>query len=279
MKISLEHFSYAYQKKLILNDVNLGMESGSLTVITGLSGCGKTTLCRAICGLVPHYFGGRAAGQIYLGQQSIMTGSLAEISPRVAIVLEDYESQLFSVTVQDEVAYNLNCQPSERPIVIEKYLDLVGLQGLSKREVSSLSGGQKQRLAIAGALVKKPELLVLDEPAAALDPAGTTQLYELLGKLRQQGLTIVVSEQDPRELMLLADQVVFLESGGVAFCGTPEEVARSLEAQEKYRQFLPDLWKLRLLIGDESLPYWENEAAAQKFFTGYLASCEVEQSA
>lgn len=279
MKIVLEHFSYAYQQELVLRDINLTLESGSLTVITGLSGCGKSTLCRSLCGLVPHYFGGRAAGQIYLGAQSVLTSSLAEISPQVAIVLEDYESQLFSVTVQEELAYNLACLPSERDAAIAEYLALVGLQGLAAREVSSLSGGQKQRLAIAGALVKKPQIIVLDEPAASLDPVGTTQLYQLVSKLCKQGLTVIVSEQDPRELMLLADKMVVLEAGKVAFCGKPELVAPLLEQQAQYRQFLPDLWKLRLLIAGDTLPYWKNQAEAQRFLLQYLTAGKVEQSA
>ncbi len=279
MKIKLEHFSYGYKQELVLRDINLTLESGSLTVITGLSGCGKSTLCRALCGLVPHYFGGRAAGQIYLGAESMLTSTLAAISPKVAIVLEDYESQLFSVTVQEELAYSLAGSPFEREAAIKEYLALVGLQGLATREVSSLSGGQKQRLAIAGALVKKPQIIVLDEPAASLDPVGTTQLYELVSKLCKQGLTVIVSEQDPRELMLLADQIVVLEAGSVALCGNPELVAPLLEQQDKYRQFLPDLWKLRLLIAGDSLPYWRNQAEAQQFLSGYLTSGKVEQSA
>jgi len=279
MNIELTHFSYGYKNKLGLRDINLTLESGSLTVITGLSGCGKSTLCRSLCGLVPHFFGGRAAGEIYLGSTSVLTSTLAEISPQVAIVLEDYESQLFSVTVQEELAYNLDCSPLEREATINQYLTLVGLQGLASREVSSLSGGQKQRLAIAGALVKKPQLIILDEPAASLDPAGTTQLYELVGKLCKQGLTVVVSEQDPRELMLLADQVVVLEDGAVAFCGQPELVAAELEKQDQYRQFLPDIWKLRLLIGGDSLPYWKTVGEAQRFLAEYLMAGKVEQSA
>jgi energy-coupling factor transport system ATP-binding protein len=279
MKITLEHFSYAYKQELVLQDINFTLESGSLTVVTGLSGCGKSTLCRALCGLVPHYFGGRAAGQIYLGQQSVLTSSLAELSPQVAIVLEDYESQLFSVTVQEELAYNLTCLPNERDAVIAECLALVGLQGLAAREVASLSGGQKQRLAIAGALIKKPQVLVLDEPVASLDPVGTTQLYELVSKLGKGGLTVVVSEQDPRELMLLADQMIVLEAGEVAFGGKPELVAPLLEQQDKYRHFLPDLWKLRLFIAAESLPYWKNQTEAQRFLSQYLTVRKVEQSA
>ncbi len=279
MKIELEHFSYAYQQQVILNDISLTMEPGSLTVITGFSGCGKTTLCRALCGLVPHYFGGRAAGQIYLGKTNVLTSSLAAISPQVAIVLEDYESQLFSVTVQEELAYSLVCPPFERDAVIEECLTMVGLSGLASREVSSLSGGQKQRLAIAGALIKKPRLIVLDEPAAALDPAGTTELYALLRQLCAQGLTVVVAEQDPRELMLMADQMVFLEQGRIIFGGVPAVVAPFLEQQERYQQFLPDLWKLRLLLGDSTLPYWQCESAARKFLIHYLTAGGVEQSA
>ncbi len=279
MKIVSEHFSYGYKQELVLRDINFTLESGSLTVITGLSGCGKSTLCRALCGLVPHYFGGRAAGQIYLGQQSVLTSTLAELSPQVAIVLEDYESQLFSVTVQEELAYNLACLPNERDAAIAECLALVGLQGLAAREVAGLSGGQKQRLAIAGALIKRPQVIVLDEPAASLDPVGTTQLYELVSKLCKQGITVVVSEQDPRELMLLADQMIVLEAGEVAFYGKPELVAPLLERQDKYRRFLPDLWKLRLLITGASLPYWKNQAEAQQFLSRYLTVKKVEQSA
>lgn len=277
--IRLDHFSYSYQQKVVLKNIDVTLPTKSLTVVTGLSGSGKSTLCRALCGLVPHFFGGRAAGEIYLDKLPILTSKLSDIAAQVAIVLEDYESQLFSLTVGEEMTYSLALPPDEAKKRAERELTAVGLEGFFDREIASLSGGQKQRVAIAAALIREPNFIVFDEPAAALDPAGKVQLYALLNKLANSGLTVVVAEQDPRDLLLLADQVLVLEDGQIRFAGAPEEVAPEIARNSVYGQFLPDLWQLRARLGDNKIPYWRSEQDAVDYLRDYLKACEVEQSA
>ncbi|MDU2064868.1 MAG: ABC transporter ATP-binding protein [Sporomusaceae bacterium] len=276
--IRFEHFSYGYgPKNLALQDIAVELASGTLTVVTGLSGCGKSTFCRSLCGLVPHFFGGRAAGDIYLNETSIVKSTLQEISPQVAIVLEDYESQLFSLTVWEEMTFHNTLPLAAAKEKVETYLAAVGLAGFANREIAALSGGQKQRLAIAAALIREPQFFVFDEPAAALDPEGKKQLYKLLRRLSDDGMTVVAAEQDPRDLLLLADQLLVLEAGKLRFAGTPRSLAPTLETDSLYQRFLPDLWQLRSRIGDASLPYWQTEEEASKDLFCYLQAVKGEK--
>jgi len=268
--ISLQNFSYAYKHPhKVLDNISLSVESGSFTVLLGPSGAGKTTLCLAVAGAVPHYFGGSLSGAVLINGMSTLDSAMHDLAQTVGSVLQDYEIQLVTMTVEEEIAFsleNLGIEDSEIAQCTKEALAAVGLTGYEKAEVASLSGGQKQRLAIASVLAAKPSILVLDEPSSALDPEGTQTLYQLLGELnKQHALTILVVEHDIAQVLPYADQFILLESGKVLQAGTPEAVLTYMWNNQVATEALPPLWHLKLALETKTgrqLSAWRNEQDA-----------------
>jgi len=284
--ISFENFSYAYPKSgVVLEKLCFEVKKGSFTAIVGPSGAGKTTLCLAAAGVVPHYFGGRTAGTVVVQGIQTMESTMGELAKDVALVLEDYESQLVAMTVEDEVAFGLENAGVDRKIIpqmVQETLQLVGLSGREQCEVGGLSGGQKQRLALAGALVTKPDILILDEPASALDPAGTEELYSLLGKLNEQGMTILVVEHDIAQVLPYTDQLVLLMEGRVAVADQPEAALRKMSEKSLFQEAIPPLQELRFLLEKNGCRFsaWRCEADAVRELSAVLQeTSEVSRSA
>jgi len=284
--ISFENFSYAYPKSgVVLEKLCFEVEQGSFTAIVGPSGAGKTTLCLAAAGVVPHYFGGRTGGTVVVQGIQTMDSTMGELAKDVALVLEDYESQLVAMTVEDEVAFGLENAGVDRkliPQMVRETLQLVGLSGREQCEVGGLSGGQKQRLALAGALVTKPDILILDEPASALDPAGTEELYSLLGKLNEQGMTILVVEHDIAQVLPYIDQLVLLMEGRIAVAGQPEAALRKMSEESLFQEVIPPLQELRFLLEKHGCRFgaWRCEADAVRELSAVLQEAsEVSRSA
>ncbi|TWH46667.1 energy-coupling factor ABC transporter ATP-binding protein [Sporomusa sp. KB1] len=272
MAVNFEHFSYAYPNSdVVLDDITMAIPEGSFTVITGPSGAGKTSLALAIAGVVPHYFGGRQGGSVQVGGVISAQSSMGELAKQVGTVLADYESQLVALTVAEEVAFGLETSGFGRSEIAERVnqaLALVGLAGLEDREVAGLSGGQKQRLAIAAVLVTAPEILVLDEPASALDPEGAAGIYELLYKLNCQGKTVVVVEHQLARVLPYASQVVVLQAGHLQFAGNLEQTLAFMWEQPALKLGVPPLWVIKLTMEEQTgltLTAWksEDEAAAE----------------
>lgn len=270
MAIALfEHFSYAYPgENLVLDDITLTLKPGSMTVITGPAGAGKTTLCLALAGAVPHFFGGRMAGKAeVLGRDSQERQQWPQ--SQVGLVMEDYESQIIALTIEEEVAFvleNLGCPQDHIRNQIQRRLGQVGLAGMEHRPVSSLSGGQKQRLAIAAALAAEPKLLVLDEPSSALDPDGIEGLYDLLRELQQsEGLTVVAAERDPGRLSRYDCRLIVLLAGRIFAQGRAAEIATQLTGHAATRQLLPPLPALSRRLSqdlDHAFSAWDSPSAA-----------------
>lgn len=249
--IVFDNFSYAYDGRTkALDGVSLAVPRGSFTAVAGPSGAGKTTLCLAVSGVVPHYFGGSLAGAVTVAGADTAGGGMAELAAHVGTVLEDYESQLVTMTVAEEIAFaleNRGCGHDEITARIGEALAQVGLAGLAGREVGSLSGGQKQRLAIAAVLATRPSILVLDEPASALDPEGVDELYALLAGLsRDHGLTLMVVEHDLARVLAHADQLVVLDGGRIICQGRPAEVLPRMGGRSELAAMVPPLWRLKL---------------------------------
>lgn len=285
--VVFKDFSFAYQNRVqALSFVNLVVPAGSFTVVAGLNGAGKTSLCLAVAGLVPHYFGGAVAGSVTVTGVNTLETDVSTLAGRVGTVLEDYECQLVTMTVEEEVAFSLENQgvaPAEIRPVVSEMLQMVGLAGFEKREVASLSGGQKQRLAIAAALAAQPAILVLDEPASALDPEGAEELYALLGRLNQEtGLTLMVVEHDLARVLPYADRMVVLDSGKVAATGETAEVLTYLTGESCCPELAPSLWTLKSLLETESgetFSAWRQNDEAAAEISDYLKARGVSKSA
>jgi energy-coupling factor transporter ATP-binding protein EcfA2 len=213
-----------------LDGVSFSVQPGAVLGVTGTTGSGKSTLCLAMNGIVPHSTGGSLRGDVLIGGVSVKTSSVPELAGRVGLVFQDPESNLVGLTVEDEVAFgpeNLGVPPAEIAERVEWSLGAVGMLDARERASSHLSGGQKQRVAIAAVLAMQPELLVLDEPTAQLDPSGKAEVVAAISGLRERAgtsLTVVIVEQDADILLALAGSVLVLDAGRVALEGTPESV-------------------------------------------------------
>lgn len=268
--ITLRDFSYAYNHpKKVLESINVEIESGSFSVILGPNGAGKTTLCLAIAGAVPHYFGGSSAGEVSVAGINTQQSTMQQLALTVGTVLQDYETQLVTMTVEEEVAFSLeNMGLSSDKIAprVKEALIKVDLDGYEQELVTALSGGQKQRLVLASVLVTNPKILVLDEPTSALDPEGTESLYRLLGELnKEQGITVLVVEHDIASVLPYADQFILLENGKLLSSNTPENVLTFMAHQQVYIEAIPPIWQLKLALEhqmSEKLEPWCNEQDA-----------------
>jgi energy-coupling factor transport system ATP-binding protein len=227
-------FRYAGSDRSALDGVSIEIPKGEFVSLLGANGSGKSTLCLLANGLIPHTVHGELQGTVRVFGEDVSKKSVAELSARVGMVFQEPESQLFCMSVEEEVAFgpeNLGIPREELRERVEWALELVGMNGYNDRSPFSLSGGQKQRVAIAAALSMRPDLLVLDEPAYALDPLGRTELYKVLRELKERhGVTVLLAEREAEEASLYSDEIVLLESGRVVATGPPAAVLKDPDA-------------------------------------------------
>lgn len=268
--IKFTDFYYGYlNSDLVLKDINLAIGQGSFTVIAGPSGAGKTTMCKAMAGIVPTYYGGRYAGTVEVLGEDIKGKKVADLAMRIGIVLDDYESQLVSLTAGEEVAFSLlnhGFDPAEVAARTTKALTDVGLPGRENYQLDELSGGQRQRLLLASVLATHPEILILDEPVSAMDPDGTNSLYELIYKIyKEYNMTVVVVEHDLNSVLAYATDLVIVDKGRIAAQGPFAEAAQATYQQAQLRENLPELWQIKFNLEERfglTLGNWQKEEEA-----------------
>jgi energy-coupling factor transport system ATP-binding protein len=221
-------FRYRGSEAAALDNVSLEVEKGEFVTLLGSNGSGKSTICMLSNGLIPHALPGDLQGKTEIFGFDVKEHSVAEFSTKVGIVFQEPESQLFCMSVEEEVAFgpeNLAVPREELRERVEWALELVGMKGYNDRSPFSLSGGQKQRVAIAAALSMRPAMLVLDEPAYALDPVGRVELYQVLIELKEQhGMTVLLAECDSEEAAKYSDKVALMKDGRVVSFGKPRDV-------------------------------------------------------
>lgn len=240
-----EDLSYTYPQgeKPALCDINLAVQEGEFFMALGPSGCGKTTLAMAFVGAVPHFYGGRLSGMVFSCGTPITKTRIPEVALTVGTVLSDFDTQLVTMTVGEEVAFAMENRGFDRDTIQKRSQEIlakVDLAGMEEKKITDLSGGQRQRLAIAAALATEPRVLVLDEPTSALDPEGTKKLYELLHTLnKNEGMTVVVVEDAIEAALPYLDRMALLEEGRLLSVGTVEEVLSYMYEEGVYTEALP----------------------------------------
>lgn len=252
--ISMRDFVYRYAPVTegeapvtALDGISLEIAAGEFLGITGTTGSGKSTLCLALNGLVPQATGGSIGGDVLIGDWNTKRVKVPQLATRVGLVFQDPESNLVGLSVEDEIAFgpeNLGVPPAEIAERIDWALGLVGMSGERERSANQLSGGQKQRVAIAAVLAMRPEVLVLDEPTAQLDPLGKYEVALAIETLRRElgaRLTVVMVEQDAELLAQFADRVIVLDAGQVVMQGTPREVFARVGELERLGVAVPQL--------------------------------------
>jgi energy-coupling factor transport system ATP-binding protein len=262
--VSIEDLTFAYRGQEIpaLQHIRNEIDEGSLVVILGHGGAGKSTLCTSLNGIVPHFYRGTYQGRVMVRDREVARHKVAEMSRHVGLVLQDFEPQLFSTNVELEMAFgpeNLRLPRQEIAQRIERYLPFLGLADFRRREPATLSGGQKQRLAISSVLTLEPEVLVMDEPTTDLDPRGREEVLAIARRLREEKRTLLIVDYDP-ETGEQADQVWLMREGRVAAQGPPGEVLGDLEALKASGVKVPSLIELFAALGWPGKPLKVDEA-------------------
>lgn len=267
--IQLEGVSFTYRgaDSPALRGVTLAVDSGRFAVLMGRTGAGKSTLCQCLNGLVPRFHKGDLEGEVRLFGQSVAGHEVAQLSPIVGMVFQDFEGQLFCTKVSLEAAFgpeNLALPHEEIVRRVDNALRTVGLQEYRDRDPSTLSGGQKQRLAIASVLAMQPQIVILDEPTTDLDPVGKQAIFEVAGRLRDCGTTLLMVEHETEEV-LDADCISILVEGTVACNAPPEQIllqdpAKLIESGIRP----PDIPAYFHAIG-ETTPPVDLDAAVERF--------------
>lgn len=220
-------FSYSPASRPALQGVSLSIEAGERLLVLGPSGGGKTTLLRALAGLVPHFHGGRFSGRVHVGGRDTRRARPGELAGTVAVLFQDPEDQVVFSRVLAEVAFgleNLGCPPGRIEELALAALARVGAAHLAGRATGELSGGELQRVCLASTLALEPDLLLLDEPSSQLDPEGAAMLMEVLRRLSvERGTAVVIAEQRPSLPLALADRVLVLEQGALLLDAPREE--------------------------------------------------------
>lgn len=248
MDITFEKVGYTYQKgtpfqNRALYDIDLHIKEGSYTALVGHTGSGKSTVLQHLNALMKP-----SEGTVTIGDRIITAQSdnknLKGIRKKVGIVFQFPESQLFEETVAKDIAFgpkNFGATEEEGLELAKRMLPIVGLnESYLERSPFDLSGGQMRRVAIAGVLAMEPEVLVLDEPTAGLDPQGRKEMMDMFYQLyRTQGLTIILVTHQMDDVANYADHMVVLEKGTVIKEGTPQDVFKDAEWLESKQLGVP----------------------------------------
>ena len=251
MEILNLHYKYEDETQA-LKGISLSIKKGLTTAILGGNGAGKSTLFLNMNAILRP-----DSGQLlYKGKPiDYSRKGLLELRTKVGLVFQDPDSQLFSASVYQDVSFgavNLKLPEAEIRKRVESALERTGIAHLKDKPTHSLSFGQKKRAAIAGILVMEPEVLVLDEPTAGLDPRGVGDIMKLLRETQQQlGLAVVIATHDIDIVPLYCDYVYVLEEGSIALEGTPKQVFQEADVLRRVGLRLPRISHLMEILKKE----------------------------
>jgi energy-coupling factor transport system ATP-binding protein len=257
--VRLNHvsFKYASSDQDALSDICLEVNEGDFVGVIGPSGAGKTTLASVLSGAVPHHSGGEFRGACIVGGLDTCDVRLTDVVRVVGSVLQDIDAQMVAANVEDEMLYGLENfgVPHDRIMDrLKSALETVGISDLLHREISTLSGGQKQKVAIAAILALQPRVMVLDEPTAALDPASSRMVFDVLRNLNEhEHLTVIVIEQKVALLAKYCRRIAVLNKGSIALYGTPQEVFSRSEELRRIGVDCPRVTRVSNKLRAESL--------------------------
>ena len=221
--IKIDHISFSYGEENEntggVRDIDLNIEDGQFVVLCGESGCGKTTITRLINGLIPHYYEGQMAGEVWVNGAKVSEQPLYDTAAVVGSVFQNPRSQFFNVDTTSEITFGCENLGQPEKDIRERFAKTVRdfrLEKLMDRNIFHLSGGEKQKIACAGVSIMEPDVLVMDEPSSNLDAASILDLRKILAFWKSQGKTIIVSEHRLYYLRGLADRFIYLAEGQVS---------------------------------------------------------------
>lgn len=257
--LEARNISYSYDDdSQALKNVSLKINDGEMAAILGKNGAGKSTLFLHFNGIHEP-----DDGEILIDGEKLMYNKKALIKCRqkVGIVFQNPDNQIFAPSVEEDVAFgplNLKLPMDEVQNRVEEALKRVGMEGFEKKAPHHLSGGQKKRVAIAGILAMRPEIMILDEPTAGLDPQGAIKIMNLLSELNREGITIVISTHDVDLVSKYVNKIFVMADGEIIGEGTPKEIFSKEDLIEKANLKLPIISELFKALNDENQINIEN---------------------
>jgi len=232
--INLQNVTYKYPltKTPALQNINLQINEGEFVAIVGPNGAGKSTLCYTLAGFVPHFFKGEIGGSVKVAGLESSKSTLDEWVVNVGLAFQNPFNQISGAkyTVFEEIAFgleNTGVPREEMKPRVDAAMKLTDISNLADRSPYSLSGGQQQRVALTSILAMQPKLLVLDEPTSQMDPVGTREVFGVIRKMAEDGMTVVMVEHKMEWIAQFADRVIALKDGQILLEGNPSEVLTS----------------------------------------------------
>lgn len=247
------HVFASYEEgKDVLKDVSFSIEEGEFVSIIGHNGSGKSTLAKLAAGLME-----LEKGEIYIYDELLTPKSVTKLRKRIGIVFQNPDNQFIGASVEDDIAFGLENQNVTREVMAERVKQFSSLTGMDKfldKEPQNLSGGQKQRVAIAGVLAMNPDILILDEATAMLDPKGRKDMMDIVFKLRKDKptLTIILITHEIEET-LRSDRIIALNDGELYLEGTPNEVYKKEDKLVAIDLDIPFLFKMKKTLKEKGI--------------------------
>ncbi len=281
--LSIENLKFRYPKnnEWVINNLSLSVNKGEFVVLSGPTGCGKTTLFKLIKKeLSPN---GEESGKILFSGKEKKEISALESAEGIGFVMQDPENQIVAEKVLNELSFymeNLGYPPATIAARVGELSNYFGLTPLIGKDTFHLSGGQKQLLALASVMTVFPDLLILDEPTSRLDPITAREFIATLKRINEElGVTVLLCEHRLEEVLPIADKFFYMENGAISFGGDPRSVCLSLSENGK-EEILPAaarIWCATGKKGEAPLSVREGKAYLEDYFTKKTIACPIEK--
>jgi energy-coupling factor transport system ATP-binding protein len=276
-------YTYPGASRAAVKNIDLTIEKGEVVAIVGPTGAGKSTLAYLLNGTIPHFIeGGKLEGDVIVMGMNTKEHPIRILARKVALVFDDPNIQNFGLTVYESVAFgpaNLGLPPSEIFKRTGYALKACRLIGYENRNPRNLSGGEQQSVAIAGALSMLPDILVLDEATAMLDPLGRQRVYSTVQDLNKEyDITVIIMGQDIEELSAIASRFIVLNDGRILLEGAPSEVLQNYEKLKEIGLFTPPVTEVAHRLKLDGL-WHEKLPVTVEEFVSYVKKCVASAEA
>lgn len=218
IEISNLSFRYKNSKEINLKKINLQIKSGECVLLSGRSGCGKTSILRLINGLIPHFFEGEIEGTVTVNNMNIMETQMYKIAEMIGTVYQNPRSQFFNIDTDGEIAFGIENLSYPRKELIRRMNTAIaqtGVESLMGKSIFELSGGEKQKIAFASIYAMETQIILLDEPSANLDAEATQSLRKRITELKEAGKTVIITEHRLYYLNGIVDRVIYMDRGKI----------------------------------------------------------------